>query len=617
MNDMLHKIRNKYNSLKIKTKLILLLLSTMVIPVSILGVFSYSRILKTTNTEVKNNFVSMVNQVTNNLDTILLSLPSNAELIYRNKIIQKVLGGRQEPSFGSIDLLNEIINEKISTNVNAATFLFAASGEIYTYNNFIYPDLSLDYKETYEYKKCRENNNKLIWIPTNHISIKSSVSPEYNKNMLGVALILKDMETGAEVGMLEIIVREDYIFNIYNKIKMTENTFGFIIDSNGFILSHSDKGLLGTRNEVYTGIRDLLYESNQGNITYNIDGNKYVLIYNTIPINEWKLVFAVPEKELMKYSESTKYLFIVILAICSLISVLISILVSSNVSKPIEKIVSTIVQYGKGELSVRIRDYEERTDEIGVLSRELNQMAEKITSLVREKYYNEIKLKEAELQALQAQINPHFLYNTLDTINFLAIKHHIPDISSIAVALGDLMRLSIRKDVNTISIKEEINYVRNYMTIQKIRFKDKLSIEYRIDEDIYRYKIPKLTLQPLVENAIVHGIEKKMGNGNIIISGFRDGDYLIISVSDDGVGLDEDHVNRMLASNLEEYAHLKDNILSTPTSDSKKGGSIGLRNVDMRIKLMFGSKYGLRIRSEAGQGTTVKVVLPFIENNNI
>lgn len=616
---MIHKIKNKYNSLKIKTKLIFLLLSIMVIPISILGIFSYNKILKTANIEVMNNFVSMVNQVTNNLNTILLSLPANAELIYRNKIIQKVLAGKQEISFGSIEMQNEIINEQISHNVNAATFLFAANGDIYTYNNFIYSDLSLNYKETYEYVKCRENDNKLIWIPPNHISIKSSVSPEYNKNMLGVALILKDMETGAEVGMLEMIIRESYIFDIYNKIKMTDNTFGFIIDKNGFILSHNDKGLLGTTNEVYTGIRDLLYENNHGNITFNIDGDEYILIYNTIPINEWKLVFAVPKKEIMRYSESTKYLFIAILVICSLISVFISVLVSSNVSEPIEKIVSTIVQYGKGELSVRIRGYEERKDEIGVLSRELNQMAEKITNLVQEKYYNEIKLKEAELQALQAQINPHFLYNTLDTINFLAIKHQIPDISAIAVAFGDLMRVSVKKDVNMISLREEINYVCNYMTIQKMRFKDKLDIEYRIDEDIYEYRIPKLILQPLVENALVHGIEKKIGKGNIIVSGFREGDNLILSVYDDGVGLDEEHVNRMLASNLEEYLLLKDNILNANSSGvcyTKNGSGIGLRNVDMRIKLMFGSKYGLNIKSVIGRGTTVNVILPFIESSN-
>lgn len=613
VEKMLNKIRSRYNNMRIKIKLIILLLSTIIIPISILGIYSYDKILKTTNAEINNNFMSMVNQVTNNLNTILLSLPENAELIYGDKIIQKVLAGKPILSLDSLELQNEIINERISNNIKAATFLFAANGDIYTYNNLFYPDLSIDYRNTDEYKKCKSNDYKLIWIPTNHISIKSRFTLGDTKNMLGIALILKDLITREEVGMLESIIREDYIFNIYSKMKMTENTFGFIIDSEGYILSHQDKELLGTKDKAYTGIRDILYRGDQGSVSYKIDGSEHILLYGTIPINNWKLVFAAPKSEILKYSESTKRLFLTILIICSLISILISILVSAGISKPIEKIVSAIVKYGKGELFMRIRGYENRSDEVGTLSHELNQMAERITRLVQEKYYSEIKTKEAELKALQAQINPHFLYNTLDTINFLAIKHRVADISSIALALGDLMRISIRKDVNQITLREEIDYVCNYMTIQKVRFKDKLNLELKIEEELYDCKIPKLTLQPLVENALVHGIEEKIGKGSITILGCREGNNLVLSVVDDGIGLDEELINRILASNLKEYTLIKSNGLHSSSHDDypeNKGNSIGLTNVDMRIKLLFGYKYGLSIRSKIGEGTIARVILP-------
>ncbi len=610
---MINGFKRRFGNLKLKNKLIIMFLMTIVLPVVMLGFYSFKKNLQMAEKEVNYNFASMVRQVTSNLDQILFNIRSNAESIYSDKIISKFLMGEPTLSINSIEQQNELIYQKMSVNNNASVFIFAVTGNIYWYNTYFYPDLATDYRKLDEYRKCKENDFKLVWIPTNQISLGTSVSPESKKDTLATALILKDLSTRQEVGLLEMIVKEEYIYNIYSKVKMTQNSFGFVLDSDGYIISHADKKLLGKKTDTYSSIRDLIYKDESGSISYSIDNREYELLYGTIPVNNWKLVFAIPRNELMKYTESSKLIFEVIAIACIIISLLISIFISRWVSKPIEEIVSVIMRYGKGELSARIIGYERRHDEVGVLTKEVNQMAERIVNLINENFHSEIKMKEAELESLQAQINPHFLYNTLDTINFLARKQGSEEISRIAIALGDLMRISIRKDRNLITVGEELNYVQNYMIIQKARFRDKVKLVIDIDEALYAYPIPKLSLQPLVENALVHGIEMKLGNSTITVSGAIEEATLVLRVTDDGIGLDTEAVQRLLSENLAEYSIVKENGIPAANegTDFKSGSSkVGLKNVDMRIKLTFGKEYGISVKYIPGEKTVVSIKLP-------
>lgn len=529
--------------------------------------------------------------------------------IYQDKQIQKLLENGGETY--TRQQFNDIFMTKISRD-NAATYLFASDGRLYGYN-INYTNYDNDYKNTIEYRKSAQNNDKLSWVTTNHISIVSSLFPEDTKNRFGIVMIMKDFDSMNEVGMVVMTFKESDIFDVYNKLKITENSYEFIVDEDGNIVSHKDKLLLGKKAILYQGIKDKLYKSENGSFTTTINNEDCLVIFDTLNTTNWKLIYIIPRNELLKDIDLLKNIFLVIIALCSAVSIPIMLLISRSISKPIEDIKSLMIKFGEGDLSIKIHRYNDRTDEVGVLATEFNSMITQINSLIKNNYHNEIKKKEAEMEALQAQINPHFLYNTLDCINFTARKYKVKQICDMVLALGDLMRISIRKDRNMITVKEEIDYIQNYMTIQKIRYRDKLNLQINIDEALYDFIIPKLIIQPMIENAVVHGIEEKVGVGTIILNGYNDGKDVLFEIVDDGVGLDEELINNMLKINLLEYENLNNNgpIMESTNTDRKKGCSnIGLLNVDMRIKLVYGKNYGISVESRKNKGTKVTIRLP-------
>lgn len=336
-------------------------------------------------------------------------------------------------------------------------------------------------------------------------------------------------------------------------------------------------------------------------------------MYDTLETNNWKLIYVIPKVDLFKNINMIRNVFLTIILVCLIVSISLVFFISKGISKPIEDIISVMHKFGRGDLSIRISKYNNRTDEIGVLAEKFNSMINQINYLINTNYRNEIKKKEAELKALEAQINPHFLFNTLDCINFMARKHKVYEISDMVIALGELMRISIKKDLNIITVKDEIGYIQNYMTIQKIRYKEKLELKIDIYDDVFSVKIPKLILQPLLENAVVHGIEGKMGNGTITINGYRSECDIIFEIKDDGVGFDAEKVKKMLEHNFSEYENMNRDVLMMKQSEAeyeRSSSNIGLYNVDMRIKLMYGMKYGLSIKSKIGEGTEISVKLP-------
>ena len=228
-------------------------------------------------------------------------------------------------------------------------------------------------------------------------------------------------------------------------------------------------------------------------------------------------------------------------------------------------------------------------------------MTSRIKSLIVDVYQAQLLQKESEFRALQAQINPHFLYNTLETINWMAKLNKMDDISNMVVAISNLMRISINNKRCIITVSEELHYVADYLYIQHVRYKDRLKTLIDVDPSLYGLTIPKLLLQPLVENAVIHGIEKKKSGGFIEVTGRRDANLLIFSVKDNGAGIPE-----------EKLAH----ILEEKENQDQGHTSLGLITVHRRIQFLFGFEYGLQIDSKPGSGTTVWVRLPMEKCNS-
>jgi two-component system sensor histidine kinase YesM len=239
-------------------------------------------------------------------------------------------------------------------------------------------------------------------------------------------------------------------------------------------------------------------------------------------------------------------------------------------------------------------------DEIGELSLSFNKMLTRIKQLIQRVYQTEIVRKEAELSALQAQINPHFLYNTLQIMDIMAEEKGADEISGACQSLAKIFRYSISKVTDLVALKVEIIHVEKNVFIKLLRLGEKLSVEYNLDESLYRYEIIKLILQPLVENAIIHGIEKDGRNCVIKVSASLTGDNLILSVEDNGVGMTAEELMKLQSSLYQD----------TDEERPKRHGGIALKNVNDRIRLYYNDKYGMSIQSKKHKGTKVTLILP-------
>ena len=291
------------------------------------------------------------------------------------------------------------------------------------------------------------------------------------------------------------------------------------------------------------------------------------------------------------------------MVVCSvLIGVLIivvavsAVMIVSGIIQPISQLNQATEKIAQGDFNARAQADSE--DEVAELAVSFNKMAGSMQSLIDKVKEDERKMRKADLRLLQEQIQPHFLYNTLDTIVWLIESNEPDEAVTMVVTLSDFFREILSKGKEFISIKEEEKHISSYLQIQEMRYRDILEYDIQLDQVIYKYQILKLTLQPAVENALYHGIKYKRAKGCIHIHGEKEGDIIRLTVRDDGVGMDE-----------EELEQLRQQI-EKPCQETEKG--FGLANVNERIHMYFGPEYGMKIQSQKGKGTTVEIVIPAI-----
>lgn len=285
---------------------------------------------------------------------------------------------------------------------------------------------------------------------------------------------------------------------------------------------------------------------------------------------------------------------ILALILVSTVAIGLNLWVTHSVTKPVRQLAGVADQVAKGNFSVRA---DCRTqDEVQLLAESFNHMTEDLESLVERIQQEQQNLKNMELKLLQAQINPHFLYNTLDTIIWLIEGGKNQEAMDMVVALSEFFRILLSKGRDFISIREEERHIQSYLKIQQFRYGDILEYEIRIDPDIYDCRILKMTLQPLVENSIYHGIKPKRGIGKILVQGLRQGDKIRLTVADDGVGMSQEELNRVKKGLYK--------------ADDENDSGFGIANVFQRIRLNYGDAYGLWLDSAPGEGTRVTIEIP-------
>lgn len=327
---------------------------------------------------------------------------------------------------------------------------------------------------------------------------------------------------------------------------------------------------------------------------YNLNGQKLLVANKNSNINNLIILCSVPI-DLILDNFSYITLTTSIVAVFSIIlCFLVSLGLARSVTKPIKSIVSVIKKVENGDMNARTNV--NSADEIGELATGLNKMIVRVDNLFKVNLEKQDRLRLAELKNLYSQINPHFLYNTLDSIKWLAKLKQYDDINTVVTKLGLLLKNNINNHMDMMSVEESMKFIESYLAIEKIRYAEKLNIDIYVDPNIMHCKIPKFTIQPIVENAIIHGIENKIGVGTLSIRFYQNNDDIVFKIIDDGIGMSK-----------EKLAEINKAIQSSETNDS-----IGLQNTNRRLKLYYGEKYGIDIQSEVNIGTTVIVTVPMI-----
>ncbi|PYI55554.1 sensor histidine kinase [Paenibacillus flagellatus] len=398
--------------------------------------------------------------------------------------------------------------------------------------------------------------------------------------------------TGQDLGYLVIYIRERAIQDVLKNMIVQDRGFSFLITGDSYILSYPDAAKIGT---TLFDKQALTMEPGATFKKAEFDGRPSIIA--SYPLGggirslgmDWNVVSVVSDEKLLENVNKIKQYSIVLQIAALGLTILISLYASKGIIRPIKRLNRRINQFaGSADFIV---PYRNRKDELWVLENSFNDMVVRIGELIERNNEEKDRQREMELIALQAQINPHFLYNTLDAIGWLAKIHNQNEIEKMVIALAHFYRLSLHKGDKYISVEEEIGIVQSYVAIEAMRFPQKFEVEYDIAPDILPFKLLKIVIQPLIENAIKHGISQKRGKGRITVKGYRQGDKLHFEVTDDGAGFDVGELDN------------KDK------PQSYKGGGYGIRNVNERIRLEYGDGYGVDIRSEIGIGTTSRVTV--------
>lgn len=379
----------------------------------------------------------------------------------------------------------------------------------------------------------------------------------------------------------------------------------YLVDEHNIVTYHSDLQTIG--HPLVDEVQKLVAKQAEGVHAFFRDDRKHYAIFTSLRTTNWKLVMEVPQEviahrvvELNQFSGitgmlGTTLLFVILLFVLQMFFV-------RGMSRRVQKVVHSIRREGIENLD---EQRAEGTKDNRLLESSVDVLIHKLHRLMGEAYTAKVQEREALLRALQAQINPHFLYNTLDSINWLARKHNAPDISRMIDGLAQYFRLSLNKGQDLVSVTDELELAKVYLEIQRHRFKNSFEYEINGGIELSHYVMPKLTLQPLLENALLHGIQNKRNmSGRIQIEAYTEGEGLWVVVSDDGVGMDPQKAKRLLHHDKSD---------ADPTA---KGSSYGLFNVHERIRLFSGEGYGLNIHSEPGKGTVVTVCTILKKNEN-
>lgn len=593
-----------YAGLGLRKKITLFVAVILFLAISAVGYFSFSIAADQVVSKVIESQQGLVRQVGSSVDQVLTDISDISSLIVIDASIQNNLTTTKTEIAAKINAIPSTTSESsILLDKLMVTKSFIAMITIYGFNEIKY-SIGTGYTGSTVVPFSEFQKNPLY---QKAIRLNGAIGFEnfvnnpvliYDNRISRIIMYraIKNLNNYSNIGILLIWLNESKIRSIYQRNVPQEGSIS-IIDQNGTVISSSQpdwirKNLFTDRNTNW----ELKDHTSQAKIIA-VNNQKMLLTFTTLESVPWKVVILTPTAIL---TEKVKNITLVIFGVAIFSYVLLlmfSSFITRMITTPLQELLSSFKKVEAGDFSQQV-DFSSG-DEIGELGRGYNLMIARTRDLIERVYVLQIREKEAELKALQAQINPHFLYNTLDTIFWKANKHQAPEISEMVYALSRIFRLSLNRGRELTTVAQEEELIQYYLALQKIRFKEKLRTVVAIDPQIRNLPIPKLILQPFVENAIIHGIETKMAGGEIAINGRLEAERMVFEICDDGIGMDEETIRRIMVRQEPEAM--------SPTAVS---GGYAIHNVIERLELYYSSHYQLTFNSRPGAGTTITIVIP-------
>ena len=558
---------------------------TSLVAVLLIVISIYSRLSSQLYDTVKQENVNLVNRVDSSMEVYLRNIMKLSDTIYYGIIKNTNLS---EDSIGEkLTLLYNNNKEQVSnialiskegepiSVVPAARFRknFKAEDEEW-FVNALNKTENIHFTLPHVQKMFEKGDNSYNWVISMSRAVEITVGGSTEQAVLLIEMAYQGLE------------------EVLDEVTLGNGGYIYLMDSNGDIIWHPKFELIASGRVKENNLVAAGYDDGSREEVFN--GTRQTVVTKTVGYTGWKLVGVIKGTGISLNMLKTRLFIVFVILLIIFIVILINSYISFRVTNPIRELEKSVKELEEGNLDADI--YMGGSYEVQHLGKSVQDMKFRIKGLMQDIVSEHEEKRKSEFDSLQAQINPHFLYNTLDIIVWQIENAKQSDAVHTVTALARFFRLSLGKGKNIVTVRDEIDHVKNYLMIQHMRFKNKFDYEFDIAEDVLELPSLKLMLQPLVENAIYHGMEFMDGDGMIMVKAWRKEDELYLSVADNGLGMTEDKVEMILTGKS--------------TSGNGRGSGIGVKNVNERIKLYFGEAYGLTIDSEPDEGTTVIIHLP-------
>lgn len=594
-------IRKKldFGRLSIRYKLIVHFLLISILPAVALGFFTDWTVNRIIERQVNANTHQLIDKVNKTLESYLNNMQNVTYFIAFHPEIQSFLGQPSDEESSGPYALRKYLQHFTTLYPEIAGIMVVNDQGEYR-SNEMYARTERNLTEAWWYREAAANEGifKIIGSPSER-NITSHMNYE-NDEVVSVVRAVTDPETQEVRGVILIDLKLRVIAETLKDTRLGKTGYLMVMDESGDRIYAPD-------HYVVDHVRPTWFDEDMsGNRSKMVEGKEIQLIYKKVAFTDWTTVGifstndAVPEVRQIRF-----YLVTFVFLVCFL-GITASYYFSYNITRPIRKLMSYMEKAESGHL-VKSADWKNRRDEFGLLMQRFNQMISQIRKLISITERQEKQKREAELSRLQAHIKPHFLYNTMDTIYWMAQKNGAQDISDLVASLSKLFRIGLSKGNTFIALVDEVEHIRSYLSIQQTRYRDKLQYAMDVDPQVKSFRVLKLILQPFVENAIYHGIKERRGPGFIRIRVWQEKQRLLLTVTDDGKGMD--------ASELEALRTRMEQALEADEDKNPLNGGYGVLNVHARLRLTFGENYGVRIDSHRDEGTRVTIIHPVLDHD--